>query len=63
MLWNMESSAGDSANNMDDDTTNQGNSNRYFEIRMLVIVLYTRKNKLTESINLLSFIDSLKIKD
>ena len=42
----MESSAGDSANNMDDDTTNQGsnlNHYRYVEISMLVISLVHQK--------------------
>ena len=36
----MESSAGDSANNMDDDATNQGDLNhcRSFDILILVIV-------------------------
>ena len=48
----MESSAGDSANNMDDDATNQGNLNhcRSFDILVPVIIFhYGRKNQLSKN--------------
>ena len=62
----MESSAGDSANNMDDDATNQGNLNhcRSFDILVPVIIsLWQKESAIKESINLVSFIDCLKMKD